>query len=123
MFCESSRERAHHFIWDLLEALSDPEIRRLYEDSDGLCMQHFFLAVGDADFRHAPQLNELVKKQIRGLQELMNDFNEFFRKSEYHFSNEPKGKEQTTWIRAMSKLVGHADLEETDETTDKRNSK
>jgi len=115
LFCESLRETAHHSIADLLEGLSDREVRRLYEDSDGLCMQHFFLAIENADFRHASELNELIKKQIKGLLELKDDFGEFFRKGDYRFSNEPKGKEQTAWIRALSKLLGHVDLGETRE--------
>jgi hypothetical protein len=78
-------------------------------------MQHFFLAVEDADFRHVAQLNELIKKQIRGLRELKDDFEEFFRKGEYRFCDEPKGREQTAWIRAMSRLIGQVDLGETGE--------
>jgi hypothetical protein len=115
LFCESSRRTARYYTAMLLKGLSDAEVRCLYENSDGLCMQHFFLAVEDADFRHVPQLNELIKKQIRGLRELKDDFEEFFRKGGYRFCNEPKGQEQTAWIHAMSRFIGQADLGETSE--------
>jgi hypothetical protein len=115
LFCESSRRTARYYTAMLLKGLSDAEVRRLYENSDGLCMQHFFLAVEDADFRHVRQLSELIKKQIRVLRELVNDFEEFFRKGDYRFCDEPKGREQTAWIRAMSRLIGQADLGETTE--------
>jgi hypothetical protein len=115
LFCESSRRTARYYTAMLLKGLSDAEMRRLYEDSDGLCMQHFFLAVEDADFRHVRQLSELIKKQITGLRELVDDFEEFFRKGDYRFCDEPKGREQTAWIRAMGKIIGKADLGETSE--------
>jgi len=118
LFCESSGQTARYYAAMLLENLGDPEVGRLYENSDGLCMQHFFLTVEGADFRHVPQLNELIKKLIRGLQELVNDFEEFFRKGDYRFSDEPKGREQTAWIRAMTRLIGQTDLGETSEVVE-----
>jgi hypothetical protein len=115
LFCETLRETARRWISYLLESLVDPQIRRLYADSDGLCMQHFFLAIEDANLRHAPEVNELIKKQTKGLRELMDDFNEFFRKEDYRFSNEPKGNEQNAWMRAMTKFIGGMKSGETDE--------
>jgi len=115
LFCENSRRTARRYTAMLLKGLGNAEVRRLYENSDGLCVQHFFLTVEDADFRHVRQLSELIKKQIRVLEELASDFEEFFRKGDYSFRDEPKGREQTAWIRAMSRLVGQADLGETSE--------
>jgi hypothetical protein len=106
LFCESSLHAAQRHIAELLEALNDVEIRRLYENSDGLCMRHFFEAIGNLDSRHSAHLIGIIEKQIRDLRHLRDNFEEFFRKEDYRYSDEPKGDEQTTWIRSMSKFLG-----------------
>lgn len=115
LLCVGSRQMERTYVSALVDLMKDTDIQQVYEKSDGLCMQHFFLALEIIDTQHASQLIELVKKQIKGLRELRDDFKEFFRKEDYRFSNELKGKEQTAWIRAMSKLTGQKDLGETSE--------
>ena len=110
LFCESAAQTAHHYIGDLLETLADVEIQQLYKKSAGLCMQHFFQVLDDFDPKRAPQLLEVVKVQVERLNELKTDLEEFFRKVDYRFSNEPKGREQVAWIRAMERFVGEVYL-------------
>lgn len=110
IFCESTTETARSYISKLLTALSDPEIQRTYENSYGLCMQHFFQALDEFRGEHTPQLLTIMKVQTERLNDLNADFEEFFRKSDYRFSSEPKGREQTAWIRAMKRVIGDVEL-------------
>jgi len=110
LFCESAAQRARHYIRDLLETLVDAEIQQLYKKSAGLCMQHFLQALDDFNPKLAPQLLEVVKVQVERLDELKIDFEEFFRKTDYRFSHEPKGREQIAWIRAMKRFIGEVNL-------------
>jgi hypothetical protein len=69
-------------------------------------MPHFFQALELLDEKYAPQLKEILEVQIEHLEQLKKDFEEFFRKEDYRFSLEPKGKEQLTWLRAMRIFLG-----------------
>ena len=106
IFCESTDRTAFYYVRMFLRALEDPEIRQLYQKSDGLCMQHFFWTLKNIDPKNAPGMIDVVRKQIDLLRELKTDFQEFFRKADYRFSKEPRGMEQTTWVRAVKRVIG-----------------
>jgi hypothetical protein len=55
---------------------------------------------------YVQQLKIIVEVQIEQLNRLKYDFDEFFRKEDYRFSNEPKDKEQFAWIRAIKLFMG-----------------
>ena len=112
LFCESMTQTSDYYIEELLKALNDAEIQDLYAKSSGLCMQHFFQALDFFNGKNGFQITKIVKSQLRRLSELKHDFEEFFRKGDYRFSHEPKGREQDTWIRAMKKIIGEVDLGE-----------
>jgi hypothetical protein len=83
--------------------LKDQEIKELYLDSYGLCMNHFNLALESAP----PEAVEtLIQKQTEVLRKINSDLEEYSRKLDYRHSHEPKGDEQTAWIRAIKFFVG-----------------
>ncbi|NHV96541.1 MAG: hypothetical protein HA494_01950 [Thaumarchaeota archaeon] len=106
VFCENIAYTARYYIRALLDALAYPDVRDLYRRSPGLCMPHFFQALELLDEKYAPQLKEILEVQIEHLEQLKKDFEEFFRKEDYRFSLEPKGKEQLAWLRAMKIFSG-----------------
>ena len=106
LFCESVQRTAEHYIRLLLETLSDLEVKGLFRKSYGLCMRHFFQAINNPNPKLTIGLSEVVQLQIEKLTELKHNFEEFFRKSDYRFSHEPEGAEQTAWIRAIKRFVG-----------------
>ena len=110
LFCESLSQTARYYSATLLDAMHDYETRKSYESSDGLCMPHFANILEQAGIEYFPQLLDIAGMQIKRLKELENSFQEFFRKGDYRFSDEPKGEEQTTWIRAIRKVIGEVDL-------------
>jgi hypothetical protein len=68
-----------------------------------ICMPHLILVLQVAD---DPQLPLLVRERLAQLSELHAELDEFFRKSDYRFSHEPKGTEQTAWLRSFALFGG-----------------
>jgi len=110
IFCENIDQTASYYIHTLLDALAHTDVQDLYRRSSGLCIPHFFQALELLNEKYAPQLKEIVKVQIEHLEQLKNDFEEFFRKEDYRFSHEPKGKEQLAWLRTMKIFLGETYL-------------
>lgn len=67
------------------------------------CMSHFFQAVERADRETALWL---LQFQRRKLERLAGEFGEYFRKLDPRFHEEPKGSEQTAWLRAVQLFTG-----------------
>jgi len=106
IFCENIAQTASYYIHTLLDALTQPEVLDLYRRSSGLCIPHFFQALELFNGKYVPQLKEIVKVQLERLDQLKDELREFFRKEDYRFSHEPKGKEQLAWLRAMKIFLG-----------------
>jgi len=101
--CNSISERTTVWIENLLTDLKDEEIKGLYLNSYGLCMNHFSQAVESA----SPEVTEiLIQKQAEVLKKLNSDLEEYSRKLDYRYSQEPKGEEQTAWIKAIRFFAG-----------------
>lgn len=66
-------------------------------------MPHFFHMVGNADRDTALVL---LQSQRRTLQKLAEELGEYARKLDYRFRDEPKGEEQTAWLRAVRLFTG-----------------
>jgi hypothetical protein len=101
--CKSISERTALWIENLLTGLKDEEIKELYIESYGLCMNHFHHALESAS---AEAGEILIQKQVEMLRKLNSDLEEYSRKLDYRYSQEPKGEEQTAWIRAIRFFVG-----------------
>jgi hypothetical protein len=66
-------------------------------------MNHFNLALESA----LPEAVEtLIQKQTEVLRKINSDLEEYSRKLDYRYSHEPKGEEQTAWIKAIRFFVG-----------------
>ena len=101
--CKSISDSADKWIQDLLMDLEGEETKELYHSSRGLCMNHFRQALETA----SPEAELLlIQKQAEVLKKLKKDLEEYRRQSDYHCSLEPKGEEQTAWIRAIRFFTG-----------------
>jgi hypothetical protein len=101
--CHSISERTAIWIENLLSDLEDEEMKELYLNSYGLCMNHFSQALETA----TPEAEDiLIQKQAEVLRNLNSDLEEYSRKLDYRYSQESKGEEQTAWIRAIRFFVG-----------------
>ncbi len=120
LFCESYEATERRTVETLLVVLQAPEIRDLYGKTEGLCMKHFFKALDFTDSQYSCGLREILTFQVAKLKALEHDFDEYFRKTDYRFSKEPKGNEQTTWMRAIRTFIG--DLEPKSKPNENRTS-
>ena len=101
--CRTIFDKTAIWIENLLANLNDDEINELYLMSYGLCINHFSQAFKSA----SPEVAELlIQKQVEVLRKLDSDLEECSRKLDYRYSHEPKGEEQTAWIRAIKFFVG-----------------
>jgi len=112
VFCETLNWTGRHFTQMLVDVLSDSDVKEQFRKSSGLCMQHFFEALDYLGANNLHQLAEVVERQIIDLSILKEEFEEFFRKTDYRFKDEPKGSEQTAWIRATERFFGELRLKE-----------
>ena len=106
LLCDTLEDASKRVLVDMIMVLDDLEVGKLFRKSNGLCMKHFFNALDYIKPEYFTGLLELVAVQIARLKELKKDFDEYFRKGDYRFANEPKGREQTAWIRAVKRFIG-----------------
>jgi hypothetical protein len=91
----------------LVGHLVDPEFRKLYAASDGLCLAHLRGALACTDEEETAR--RLVKLAADRLSPLLSDLKEYGRKHSWDHRNEPKYPwEQASWIRAVAFFAGEA---------------
>ncbi len=101
MFCLEEENYERFIIEKFIKMLEKDDIKQLYEKSDGLCRKHLMKClsiIGKKD----ETAEFLIDDTINRLFEIEKSFDMFFHKSDYRFSSEKKGKEQTTWIDALN---------------------
>jgi hypothetical protein len=93
---------------DLLHPVTgDPDLRKRFEEGEGLCLSHFVAATSVMEDRES--LRILADVQARSWDTLSRDLKEYLRKHDYRFSHEPKTPaEETSWIRAVGTISGTA---------------
>jgi len=101
--CKYQRLQAGYALQDLAEQLGDAEIRELYDHSPGLCLDHLSQGI---ELLPDNKLLGLLEVQAKKLLHLESELAEFLRKFNYIYREEPKGEEQTSWIRAIRWCAG-----------------
>ena len=102
--CATEASVARHTIETLLEHISEEEVKAAYRESDGLCVPHLLQAAEHADSRKV--FSRLVLLQAERYESIIGELDEFIRKNDYRFGDEPMGEEGTAWLRAIALLVG-----------------
>lgn len=92
----------------LLEELEDSgrrtDWRSVYKRSAGLCLPHLRLALEIPG--HAAATEFLLTTEREHVAALLGEVREYIRKCDYRFKQEPRGGEQTSWVRAVTKFAG-----------------
>jgi len=101
MFCDFEKDIERFTIETFIELLKKDEIKKLYENSEGLCRKHLFECLSKAD-KIKESAEFLIQNTVLRLSKIDMRLKEFFRKSDYRFSNEKKGEEQNAWIDALN---------------------
>jgi len=101
--CEHQERVVQQVIGDLVTAVSTYQFQKEGHGFPSLCLSHFFHAVGQADGEAALVL---LRAKRRTLQNLAEELGEYARKLDHRFRDEPKGEEQTAWLRAIRLFTG-----------------
>ncbi|NCO35802.1 MAG: hypothetical protein AUJ92_21495 [Armatimonadetes bacterium CG2_30_59_28] len=101
--CATADQSERYAISCLLEAITqepdDQEWRDRFEKGAALCWRHL-LAFLDQCEQHAT-VEYLVEVQLAKWKSLDAGLQEYLRKCDYRFKDEPKGAEQESWKRAL----------------------
>ncbi|MFB3764354.1 MAG: DUF6062 family protein [Methanotrichaceae archaeon] len=109
LFCNSVEQTERYYLKILLKSLNEPMMLELFKASHGLCLKHYFIALEYTDPEYSEGLMEVTKHILPKIRELKQSFDEFFRKSDYRFANEPKGDEQNAWLNAIRLFLGRTE--------------
>lgn len=106
--CTIGEEAAGRFGELLLRDIRDPEVQSLLSACGGLCLPHLRQILG---LKGAERVYDtLLHTQRKAWTQLMGELDEFIRKNDYRFADEPMTSEEgTSWTRALDALVGLED--------------
>lgn len=103
--CRNQKETRQRYVAVLLENLREPEITAAYQNSPGFCMPHLSIIIENTtDLNVQNYFHDLEKQKLA---RLGDELQEFIRKHDYRFANEPFGKESDSWLRVINKLNGN----------------
>lgn len=106
--CESAYFAERTALSELLRWFDDAELQAHYGPSFGLCLPH--LQRASDEYKDHPHLPALRAAELEKLRRLQHELQEFNRKRDYRFADEPKGAEQTAWRRVIEKFTGKREV-------------
>jgi len=106
--CKIKESAAADYISLLLDHLDDETLYAAYAAGDGLCLPHLRQAV--ARVKEPETLRRLVEPQVERYKAMLIDLDEYIRKRDHRFRNEPMGPEGDVWLRVMNAITGGAGL-------------
>ena len=106
--CGLSHQSERDALTVILDYIGEPEFAEAFARSAGLCLSHLGLAA-ELGQTH-PHLPELLDAQALLWRDLHWELGECTRKADYRYADEAKGREGTSWIRALSLFVGQPGL-------------
>jgi hypothetical protein len=103
--CETVEQTEKTKLGGLVGHLGDPEFRKVYEASDGLCLAHLRGALAFAE--EDDTARHLVRLAVDKAGRLLSNLREYGRKHSWSNRDEPKYPwEQASWIRAVAFFAG-----------------
>ncbi|MEA3308540.1 MAG: DUF6062 family protein [Chloroflexota bacterium] len=102
--CQVGADAAARFANVLLQDIHQEHIRTALEQAGGLCLPHLRLTLALRGSTESKRL--LLEVERQAWTALRAELQEFIRKNDYRFRDEPKGSERDSWLRAMDALVG-----------------
>jgi len=103
VFCQDNEEREQHLLQTIQELMEQPAWSKMLEEAP-LCLRHAVLAL---NVWQDALSQERIREHFQAhLSQLTEDIEEFIRKSDWQYRNEPKGREQDAVFRAIEYLVG-----------------
>jgi hypothetical protein len=106
--CAIQSQSRHRYVGTLLEWLGDPDMRKAFDGSSGLCAPHLLLILGNV--RDAASREYLIAAHVGKYSRHADELAEYIRKNDYRFRSEGFGKEGDSWKRAVNMMVGIKDV-------------
>jgi uncharacterized protein DUF6062 len=104
--CVFARRSERDALKTVLEFMGDADFAEAFSHSSGLCLPHLFQAMTIG--RDDSNLPTLLADHEKRWRNLSWELQEFARKFDYRYAEEPKGRESNSWHRALEALVGRA---------------
>jgi hypothetical protein len=104
--CVAAEDAVARKAYFLVELLRTQASRAEYRRSDGLCFPHLARTVAEASEDDAEVVRFLLGDWRDRLAEVRAQLEEFDRKRDVHFADEPKGAEQDSWTEVIRRYVG-----------------
>jgi hypothetical protein len=101
--CKSIEQSEKYASDQFLAVLKEEEMKNLYLKSGGLCFHHLQRVLS---ISNESETAFLIEDEIKRSRRLNDELREFLRKVAYEYRDEPKGAEQTSWVRAAEFFVG-----------------
>ena len=102
--CTLTRRSERDVLKTILGHLGEADFAEAFQRSSGLCLPHLTQAMTVG--RDHPNLPLLLAAQEQRWRELSWELEEFARKFDYRYADEPKGRESSSWRRALETLAG-----------------
>ncbi len=102
--CLHQQKLENVYISSLIESLRFQEFQDLYKESYGLCIKHYEKTMDKLDDENIKNL--LYNVQRSKMNKIIELLDEYIRKHDYRFVNEPKGEEINSPRWAIEMLVG-----------------
>lgn len=102
--CEYQHEMESNRIGSFIQSLGEADFQERYQASFGLCIPHFWKALEATDDENLKVF--LMNVQRAKLERLSVLLEEYIRKHDYRFANEPKGEESRSPRWAIEMMVG-----------------
>jgi Family of unknown function (DUF6062) len=102
--CAHRDQSTRHILSALVEDLPTPQMMEALQASDGLCVPHLKLALGEV--KDGAVYESLLTIHRTQLESLKNELAEFIRKNDYRAIKEGFGTEGDAWLRAIAMIAG-----------------
>ncbi|MBX5465675.1 MAG: hypothetical protein IRZ26_09010 [Clostridia bacterium] len=96
--CEAGEVAVAAEIHAFLDRLREEEGRRGYREGAGLCRRHLAQVAEEADEALARWLEADLEERLAGA---LEEYRRYFHLLDYRFRHEPRGREQSAWLRSL----------------------
>ena len=106
LLCTMAQRVERDALAAVLDFVSEPEFSEAFARSAGLCLPHLSLSL-EMGAEH-PNHALLLGTHRARWEDLRWELDEFVRKFDYRYADEARGREGTSWSRALAMFVGRA---------------
>lgn len=106
--CTRRRQSEQIYLQTLLQHMNAEALLPIFEASAGLCLPHLRVALRETSDAHTFARLQAAQLAIWG--RLNTELDEFIRKQDHRFADEPMGAERDSWSRAVLLVSSHPQL-------------